>query len=143
MDDNSAKDIFRDYISSKGLRHTKQRDEVLTALLSAEKHVTADDLFNEIRSRNDGIGYATVQRNLNLLRECGLAEEVKIGNQKARYEPKLGREHHDHLICVNCGKFIEVKDERLEKLQDKLAEAEGFKPLRHKLEIYGLCAKCA
>ncbi|MBI3793733.1 MAG: transcriptional repressor [Nitrospinae bacterium] len=143
MTDSQPMAAFRLHIAKKGLRHTKQREEILSALFSSKKHVTAEELFDILRSKVAGIGYATVQRNLNLLRECGLAEEVKIGNQKARYEPKRGKEHHDHLICLKCGRFIEVNDPRLEKLQDGLAKANGFAPLRHKLEIYGTCAKCA
>ena len=142
MDAVTVRGVFGNFIKKKGLRITRQREDVLDALFSAGKHITAEELFNLIKAKDEGIGYATVQRNLNLLRECGLAEEVKIGNQKARYEPKFGSDHHDHLICLKCGRFIEVKDDRLERLQDKLASAKGFKPIRHKLEIYGLCKKC-
>ncbi len=134
----AAKDVLRSYVKAEGLRNTKQRTAVLDALLKAGRHVTADDLFGSLKGK--GIGYATVCRNLNLLCECGLAEKVKVGNQKTRYEPKFG--HHDHLICLKCGRFIEVKDDRLERLQDKLASAKGFRPVSHKLEIYGLCKKC-
>lgn len=139
---NKAKDIFRNYIREKGLRNTRQREEILNAFLSSEKHITVEDLFSVIKVKNPEIGYATVHRNLSLLRECGLADEIKIGKQKARYEPKFGQKHHDHLICVKCGRFIEVYDTKIEKLQDKLAEANDFIPVRHKLEIYGICKQC-
>ncbi len=139
---NNAKDIFRNYIREKGLRNTRQREEILDTFLSAEKHITVEKLFYEIRIKNPDIGYATVHRNLILLRECGLAEEIKIGKQKARYEPKFGQKHHDHLICLKCGRFIEVNDNKIEKLQDKLAAANDFVPVRHKLEIYGICKVC-
>jgi Fur family ferric uptake transcriptional regulator len=139
---NTAKAVFRTYLKEKRLRNTNQREAVLDALFSARRHITAEELFSSINKKERGIGLATVHRNLNLLRDCGLAEELKIGNQQARFEPKLGQDHHDHLICTKCGKLIEVKDARIEKLQDKLAEANGFKPLRHKLEIYGSCKMC-
>ena len=138
----AAKNIFRNYIKEKGLRNTSQRDEILDAFLSSEKHITVEKLFTLMRMKNPDIGFATVHRNLSLLCECGLAEEIKIGNQKTRYEPKLGQKHHDHLICLRCGRFIEVNDIKIEKLQDKLAEANGFVPVRHKLEIYGICKEC-
>ena len=137
-----AKDIFRTYIKEKELRNTRQREVILDAFLSAEKHITVEELFAIIHKENPEIGYATVHRNLSLLRECGLAEEIKIGKQKTRYEQKIGQKHHDHLICVKCGRFVEVNDEKIEKLQDKLAEANDFIPLRHKLEIYGICKAC-
>ncbi len=137
-----AKDIFLNYIKQKGLRLTRQREEILGTFLLADKHITVDDLFNALKKKNLEIGYATIHRNLKLMCESGLADEIKIGKQKTRYEQKVGHEHHDHLICLKCGRFIEVRDERIEKLQDKLAEANEFTPLRHKLEIYGLCKRC-
>ncbi len=137
-----AKDIFLNYVKKKGLRHSRQREQILDAFLSSDKHITVDDLHNILKKRNPDIGYATVHRNLKLMCESGLADEIKIGNKKARYEQKYGQEHHDHLICLKCGRFIEVKDESIERLQDKLAEANDFVPRRHKLEIYGLCKKC-
>jgi Fur family ferric uptake transcriptional regulator len=139
---SNARDIFRNYIREKGLRNTRQREEIVDAFFSSEKHITVEELFAAIRMKNPSIGYATVHRNLSLLCECDLAEEIKIGNQKTRYEPKFGQKHHDHLICLKCGRFIEVNDNKIEKLQDKLAEANGFIPLRHKLEIYGTCKNC-
>lgn len=139
---DKAKDIFRSYIREKGLRNTRQREEILDAFLAADKHITVEELFNTIKMKNPGIGYATVHRNVSLLYECGLADEIKIGKQKARYEPKFGHQHHDHLICLKCERFIEVNDNKIEKLQDKLAQANDFIPVKHKLEIYGMCKKC-
>lgn len=142
MNLHKAKDIFRNYIQEKGLRNTQQREVILDEFLSAERHITVDELFNVIKEKNPEIGYATVHRNLSLLCESGLADEIKIGNQKTRYEPTFERKHHDHLICMKCGRFIEVNDTKIEKLQDKLAEANDFRPVRHKLEIYGYCKEC-
>ncbi|MDA8402128.1 MAG: transcriptional repressor [Deltaproteobacteria bacterium] len=136
------KNTFVKYIEEKGLRHTKQREAIVDAFFSADRHITAEELFNAVKRKNPEIGYATVQRNLNLLYESGLAEEIKIGKQKTKYEQKLGGRHHDHLICVKCGRLIEVNDEKIEKLQDKLAKANDFIPIKHKLEIYGVCGDC-
>lgn len=142
MNTHKAKDIFRNFAHEKGLRNTQQREIILDAFLSAKKHITIEELFHLIKAKHPEIGYATVHRNLSLLCESGIAEEMKIGNQKARYEPKFEQEHHDHLICMKCGRFIEVHDEKIEHLQEKLAEANDFRPVRHKLEIYGYCSGC-
>ncbi|MGA2333531.1 MAG: transcriptional repressor [Syntrophales bacterium] len=142
MDAAGAKSIFFNYVKKKGLRNTRQREVILAKFLAAEKHITAEDLHNILKKTNPDIGYATVHRNLKLMCDSGLAEEIKIGGKKARYEQKFGHEHHDHLICLKCGRFTEVKDDRIERLQDELARAKGFSPQRHKLEIYGLCRKC-
>lgn len=142
MGSDDAKEIFRNYIREKGLRNTGQRELILDAFFRADKHITVEDLYNAIRKKHPHIGYATVHRNLRLLCECGLADEIKIGSGRTRYEQKYGQDHHDHLICLVCGSFIEVNDEKIEKLQERLAEAHGFVPVRHKLEIYGTCKKC-
>src|SRR3990172_10310633 len=99
MNLSKAKNIFRDYIQEKGLRNTQQREVILDEFLSADRHITVEELFNVIKVKNPEIGYATVHRNLGLLCESGIADEMKIGRQKTRYETKLEREHHDHLIC--------------------------------------------
>ncbi len=137
-----AKDTLSAHIREKGLRETKQRQIILDAFLSSVRHITAAELQGIISAKHPEIGSATVQRNLNLFCESGIAEEIKIGRQKTRYEQKIGNEHHDHLICIKCGRFIEVHDNKIEKLQDKLAEANNFKPVRHRLEIYGYCSEC-
>ena len=137
-----ARETLRGFLVKKGLRNSRQRDIILDAFLSAAKHITVDELLSIIRTRNPEIGYATVHRNLRLMCESGIADEIKIGREKTRYELKLDQDHHDHLICVKCGNFTEVNDEKIEVLQDRLARAKEFVPLRHKLEIYGLCKKC-
>ncbi len=142
MGKEEAKRIFREYIKKQGLRNTRQREEILDAFLSSGGHITVDELFDKVKKRDSSIGYATIHRNLNLLLEAGLAEEIKIGKEKTRYEQMHMREHHDHLICLKCGRFIEVFDENIEKLQNRLAEEKEFIPVRHKLEIYGYCKKC-
>jgi len=137
-----AKDIFQDYIKEKDLHNSRQREAILDVFLSADKHITIEELVNLVKNKYPEIGYATVDRNLKLMVECGLADEIKIGKQKTRYEQKIGQEHHDHLVCIKCGRFIEVRDDKIEKLQDKLAAANDFIPVRHKLEIYGICREC-
>jgi Fur family ferric uptake transcriptional regulator len=137
-----AKERLAAHIRDKGLRQTKQREIILDAFLSAGRHITAGELHEIVSREHPEVGFATIQRNLNLFCESGIAEEIKIGRQKTRYEQTVGHEHHDHLICVKCGAFIEVRDLKIEKLQEALAAANGFTPLRHKLEIYGLCRNC-
>jgi len=140
---SKAKEMLRKYMAEHGLRNTSQRQIILSAFLSAGKHITVDELFDRIREKNPEIGYATIHRNLRLMCDSGIADEIKIGKGKTRFEPKLDHDHHDHLICLKCGQFTEVNDEKIEKLQDNLARANDFIPMRHKLEIYGLCKKCS
>ena len=88
------------------------------------------------------IGYATVYRTLKLLKECGLAYERHFGDGVSRYEVAWDDEHHDHLICIDCGKIVEFEDEGIEKLQHDVAAKHGFTLVRHRLELYGMCPDC-
>ncbi len=134
--------IFIDYLRGRNLKLTDQRQEILSIFLKTERHVSVEDMYDIVRKKDSAIGHATVFRTLKLLRDAGIAKEVDFGDRIVRYEHKYGHRHHDHLVCVECGSFIEVFDERIEELQDKLCRNKGFLPHRHKMEIYGVCRNC-
>lgn len=134
--------IFSQYLKDNRLKNTSQRAIILKAFLGNELHLSAEDLYNLLKKHFPKIGFSTVYRTLKLLAASGLAKEVDLGDGKSRFEHTYNHEHHDHLICIKCGQCIETMDPEIEHLQDKLAENWGFTPLRHKLEIYGLCKKC-
>ncbi len=136
------REIFEDFIRSKGLRHTGQRMEILENFLRSERHLTADELYRMVTKKNPSIGYATIYRTIKLLCECGLCKELKLEDGVTRYEHLYGHEHHDHLICISCGKFVEVIDPGIERIQEDLAEEKGFILKRHRLEMYGICKRC-
>jgi Fur family ferric uptake transcriptional regulator len=132
------------YMVKKKLRSTAQRRLIVdTFFEGTPSHVTIDDLLAEVRSRDRGIGYATVYRTLKLLAECGVASERRFGDGLSRYElADDDDDHHDHLICTSCGSITEFEDQRIEKLQDAIAARHGFKLVTHKHEMYGICAAC-
>ena len=134
--------IFNDFVKNKGLKQSEQRREILKVFLKTEKHLSADELYGLVKRRNATIGFATIYRTLKLLCECGFSRELKLKNSSVRYEHLYGHEHHDHLICLKCGKFIEVVDPGVKRLQKKLARTEGFSIQGHKLLIYGIRRKC-
>jgi len=134
-------DVFINFLRKKNLKLTKQREEILRLFLKTERHLSVEDLYNIVKKKDQNIGHATVFRTLRLLCETGIAKEVDFGD-KLRYEHKYGHQHHDHLICVECGKFIEVIDGRIERLQDELCKKKRFLPHRHKMEIFGACKQC-
>lgn len=105
----------------------------------SKAHLSLLELLELARGRHASVGYATVYRTMKILAECGLAHEHKFAEGSVRYEPALEGEHHDHLICVTCGRIVEYEDERIEKLQDELAEEHGFRVVSHRHEIYGEC----
>ena len=135
-------DVFSDYLKSRGLRFTHQREEILKTFLSTEKHVTTEELYDIVRKRSSHIGHATVFRTLKLMRDAELVRQVDFGQKVARFEHKLGHPHHDHLVCSKCGKCIEARDSEIERLQEKLARKFSFKPTSHKMEIFGVCKDC-
>jgi len=136
------KNIFDTFVINQGLKQSDQRRDVLITFLKTERHLTADELFRLVKKKNPSIGVATVYRALKLICDSGLGRELKLENDAVLYEHNYNHDHHDHLICTQCGMFIEVVDSEIEKLQEKLAKKQGFIIQRHKLLIYGLCRDC-
>lgn len=138
----TKKKIFREYVRRKGLKSTRQRDIILDAFLSSERHLSIEELYLKLRAKHPNIGYATVYRTLKLFAESGIAREIQFGDGQTRYEHVTEGEHHDHLICTSCGAITEFENDTIEKLQDEIAASHGFIIETHKLELYGQCANC-
>ena len=138
-----AKIKFEEFVIRQGLRHTEQRAQVLDIFLATERHVTIQELYDLVRKKHKGIGYATVARTVKLMRESGICRQVDFGDSSLHYEHKYGHGHHDHLICLSCGKFEEIYNPKLEKIQDELVSKYGYVQENHKLDIFGLCPECA
>lgn len=135
-------EILEKFIREKGLRYTPQREEILKVFLSVEKHLSADELHKIVKKKNPDIGYTTVYRTMKILEEADLCNEIDLGDGISRFEHRYGHEHHDHLICVKCGSYTEVIKPEIERLQDELARERMFIPLKHKLQVFGICRKC-
>ncbi len=133
---------LNEYMNKHGLRSTEQRRLVTEMFFASSDHLSIEDLLEQVRLEEPKIGYATVYRTLKLLKDCGLAFERHFGDGVSRYEVAWADEHHDHMICLECEKIVEFEDEAIEDLQHKVAARLGFKLVRHKLELYGLCADC-
>jgi len=134
--------ILEGYLATQGLKNTRQRKAIVDVFFSADRHYTVDDLLEDVTREYPHISYTTVYRTLKLLVRCGLANERHFGDGMARYEPALAGEHHDHLICISCGKIIEFHDDSIEVLQQEVARKHGFQMLNHRHEIYGRCNEC-
>jgi Fur family ferric uptake transcriptional regulator len=138
----AKKSAFHKFITTKGLKSTRQRDVILDAFLACSSHISIEELYLKLRAHHPGIGYATVYRTLKLFAESGIAREMQFGDGQTRYEHATEGEHHDHLVCTGCGKIIEFENETIEQLQQEIARNQGFRIVNHKLELYGLCAEC-
>ncbi len=129
------------YLDGMGLKHTKQRDLILLSFLGCNEHVSAEQLYQMVRSENASIGYTTVYRTLKLLVDAGLAQERRFDDGLTRYE--VEHAHHDHLVCLGCGKIVEFGSDEIEAAQDRVADVHGFKIVRHRHELYGHCPNCS
>ncbi len=136
------KGLLLEHIQKTGLRRTAQRDLILEIFLSTEEHLTSEDLYTLVHKKDPNVGLTTVYRTLKLLTEAGLAREVGFGDGKTYYEHHYNHEHHDHMICTECGKVIEFFSPDIEALQDQMASNFGFKPTHHSLRMWGVCSAC-
>jgi len=130
-------------VKQKGLKYTEQREIVLSILLNANKHLTAEEVYNCIKEKNieSNIGIATVYRALNFLEDVNLITSITFGTDGKKYESNF-KDHHDHLICTQCGKIVEFMDAEIEKRQEKIAKKNNFKVTSHSMQLYGLCSDC-
>ncbi|MFM9905372.1 MAG: Fur family transcriptional regulator [Pyrinomonadaceae bacterium] len=136
------KALFDAHIQASGLRRTGQRDLILDIFLSTDEHLSSEDLYSLVRKKDSSVGHTTVYRTLKLLMEAGLAREVRFGDNKTYYEHHYNHDHHDHMICTECGKVIEFFSADIEMMQDEMAGKFGFKPTHHSLRMWGVCSDC-
>jgi Fur family ferric uptake transcriptional regulator len=134
--------VLSDYLVSKGLKRSAQREVILEAFLNAGRHVSVEDLLRMVKRRDPQVGRTTIYRTLKLFQEAGLASELLLGGE-ARFEPLWKREHHDHFFCVGCGEIFEFQSPEIEKLQEEIARGLGFVIEGHRHNIFGRCRKCA
>ncbi|WP_419787632.1 Fur family transcriptional regulator [Pseudodesulfovibrio sp.] len=138
----SVQEVFASYLSDKNLKMTPQRRLILDTLLKHSEHLSSEELYAKVKKRDKSVGQATVYRTLKLLCESGLVEPLDFADGVTRYEISYGEDHHDHLICERCGQNIEIFDDTIEKQQLKLATDHGYRLLRHKMYLYGICPDC-
>lgn len=134
--------LLHEHMVKRGLRSTDQRRLIVETFFKSPNHISIEELLADVRQKDSRIGYATVYRTLKLLTECGVAFERKFGDGLTRYELADDSSHHDHLICVDCGKIVEFEEPQIEELQELIAARYGFVLQTHKHEMYGTCAEC-
>jgi len=126
-----------------GLKATLPRLKILEIFQrSAVRHLTAEDVYRNLLTEELDIGLATVYRVLTQFEQAGLLSRSNFESGKAVFELNEGS-HHDHLVCIDCGRVEEFFDPEIEKRQQKIAEERGFKLQEHALALYGVCTKDA
>lgn len=134
--------IFRKYLERRGLKLTAERQALFEELFARHEHVEADELLVRLRAKHKKISRATIYRTLELLVDSGIVGRVRIGETGYRYERMRAGDHHDHLICNECGRVIEFREPRIESLQDEVYARYGFLPLSHSHQLRGVCKQC-
>ncbi len=129
-------------MSAKGLGVTDQRVAILDEVMSLHRHFEADDVHARLRQKGHRISPATIFRTLALLVESGIVQKNPCEQMLGRYEHVFGHQHHDHLVCLACGRIMEFRDGPIERWQQKVAEEHDFQMAGHHLIIRGYCSRC-
>jgi Fur family ferric uptake transcriptional regulator len=138
----NKKPQFLNYLKQEGLKWTPERERVFQEALDLEGHFEAEELAYRLRTKGSRISKATVYRTLPLLVKAGLIKEAIHGEKHQHYEHIHDEKHHDHLICLRCGKIFEFEDDTLREIQRKICKKYHFRSQKILVEIFGHCKEC-
>jgi Fe2+ or Zn2+ uptake regulation protein len=138
---SDSNDDLQRALRASGRRLTPQRRLILKVLEESSGHLEADALYDRVKARAPEISLATVYRTLALLREIGLVEEHRLGQDHGHYEA-VRKEPHYHFTCLNCGKVIEFDTPLMAQVEQALSEQEGVHVTSTHLHVSGYCAQC-
>ncbi|MEN8261622.1 MAG: ferric iron uptake transcriptional regulator [Pseudomonadota bacterium] len=131
-------------IRNAGLKVTLPRVKILEMLERrqvSDRHLTAENVYKNLLEQGEEIGLATVYRVLTQFEAAGLVKRLHFEGGNSVFELNRGQ-HHDHILCVKCGKVDEFTDETIEARQQEIAEKLGYEMTEHCLYLYGICADC-
>ena len=134
--------LLKDGLKNEGLRYTSQRQIVWDEICKTDDHRDAEDIYFKIKTSGKKVSRATIYRTIDVLVKNNLVRKLELGDGRNRYENKLDSSHHDHIVCIQCGRIDEFMDENIEKLQDEIAKKYHFKIVRHIHQLFGLCKDC-
>ena len=133
---------FLAFMKHRGMNTTVQRRIIAETFFNLPGHHSLEEFYQIVSREDPSIGQTTVYRTLKLLCEAGFATEIHFSNDITRYEVANPTSHHDHLICLRCGKIVEIYDPNIEKLQKEIASDHGLTLQGHMHNLYGICADC-
>jgi len=135
-------DQLKRALKKEGLRYTQQRQSVWDELCATNDHRDAEEIYLAIRQSGLNVSRATVYRTIDVLVKNRMVRKLELGDGRARYEHKVNATHHDHLICIQCGKIEEFMDEVIESRQDEIVKKFGYKLVRHIHQLFIICSEC-
>lgn len=137
--------IIKEKLQKEGYKLTKQRKAILKVIINnPDEHLSCDGIHQIVIKESPDLGIATVYRTLQLFEKLDIVYRLNFDDGRSRYELAPGTESHQHhhLICMDCGKVIEVKLDLLEYLEESIEREEEFSIVDHNLEFYGYCREC-
>jgi Fur family ferric uptake transcriptional regulator len=135
---------FESFLRERSLKLTPQRERIFDRAFSTHEHFTAEAMYTWLaRQPGPRVSRATVYRTLSLLLEGEFMKSLDVGRGELVYEHVLGHGHHDHMVCLDCGRIEEFHDERIEELQLEAALKKGFELVKHDHRLIGYCRACA
>ncbi|MCL5056636.1 MAG: transcriptional repressor [Actinobacteria bacterium] len=133
-------------LRSKEYKLTSRREHILRVLLeNKDKHLSAEEVYNLVKVKAPDVGLATVYRTLELFCDFDIIHGMDFGDGRKRYEfggDDFMGHHHHHLICLKCGVILEVAEDLLEDLEERVNRDLGFDVQNHQLKIFGYCRNC-
>ena len=135
------KDSNDQTIQMQGHFLTNQRQLLLKLMRDAEGHIDAKELYRRASAKDESISPATVYRTLNLFKELGLVDEMRLGKVRCYYEVRQSSEHQ-HLVCKGCGKVMEIQNPYFNKLVGAVRREHGFRVTKAELYLEGYCPEC-
>ena len=132
---------LRHSIKQNGLKSSKQREEIISVLYKSGRHLSPEEITAELRTRNKSTSISSVYRILGFLEKENIITALEPGKSGKRYEI-AAKEHHDHIICLNCGTILEFVDEEIESRQIQVANAYKARLVSHDMRLFVICEKC-
>jgi len=137
-----AEEKFINFLKAGSMKFTPERKIVLSEVLLLHRHFDTEELFQTLYKKRKRVSHASVYRTLPLLVEAGLIAETLRCRAKTSYEYIFGHGHHDHMLCLGCGRVIEFYDDGIEKLENEICRKYGFEVVERRLGIKGYCRAC-
>lgn len=133
---------FKTLLEEKSLKYTYERKQIYHEVARLTQHFDADSLYERFKKKGRRISRDTVYRTIPLLLESGIIQKSVGEGKREFFERTSARGHHDHMVCVQCGKFIEFQCKEIEKLQDDICGRHGFRLVFHDHRLFGRCKDC-
>ena len=136
---SQAAEIFQGFLKRGKNRITPERFEILDAVIEFEGHFSADELYVYMKNNNSLVSRATVYNTLEKLTECQLVSIRNFGDNLKKYESNFKKQNHDHIICLDCGRIIEIFDNNLQAMPEKICAEYGLEPVSYSFNIFSRC----